>query len=326
MNMSAEYPRFVISAFMPFCVRRAEGSVPHTENPVLAARLRRMADILALQQADTRRVAAYRRAADMISALQVSVDELARAGGVAALAALTGIDGGIAAAILEMVTTGRWSALERLLGTLDPEELLSTLPGIGPGLARRLHQELQIETLEELEDAVRDGRLRSLRGVGEGRAQTIGAVLADRLGHHRSRTAAAPSPPVALLLDVDREYRAKAWQGVLPTIAPKPFNPSRTAWLPVLHTQRDRWHFTVLFSNTARAHALGRIRDCVVIHYQTDATHEAKCTVVTETSGELSGRRVVRGREDECRSVYALLPRAPGPPSPDGEPPRDVSL
>lgn len=59
-----------------------------------------------------------------------------------------------------------------------------------------------------------------------------------------------------MLLDVDRAYRAAA--GALAKIAPKRFNPAGEAWLPILHTERGPWRFTALFSNTARAHSLGR--------------------------------------------------------------------
>jgi hypothetical protein len=46
------------------------------------------------------------------------------------------------------------------------------------------------------------------------------------------------------LLDVDREYREKAAAGQLRSIAPRRFNPSGEAWLPVLHTQRRERHYT----------------------------------------------------------------------------------
>lgn len=50
-----------------------------------------------------------------------------------------------------------------------------------------------------------------------------------------------------------------------------------TAWLPILHSFRDGWHFTALFSNTDRAHELGRVRDWVVIYVERDG-HEGQCT------------------------------------------------
>jgi putative hydrolase len=114
---------------------------------------------------------------------------------------------------------------------------------------------------------------------------------------------AAHEPDVATLLAVDREYRHDADR--LPTIAPRRFNPSGEAWLPVLHTQRDGWHFTALYSNTAQAHQLDRTRDWVVLYYYDDEHVEGQHTVVTETHGPLTGRRVVRGREAECRKHYA---------------------
>jgi len=96
-------------------------------------------------------------------------------------------------------------------------------------------------------------------------------------------------------------YR-KAADGSLRTIAPKRFNPSGEAWLPVPHAQRGEWHFTALYSNTARAHELGRTRDWVVIYYYDGDHVEGQCTVVTESRGALAGKRVVRGREEECRA------------------------
>ena len=82
-------------------------------------------------------------------------------------------------------------------------------------------------------------------------------------------------------------------------IAPRRFNPSGAAWLPILHTERDPWRFTALYSNTARAHELGRTRDWVVIYFHQDDEVEGQRTVVTETLGPLAGHRVVRGREGE---------------------------
>ncbi len=114
------------------------------------------------------------------------------------------------------------------------------------------------------------------------------------------------------MLDVDREYLTKVAQGTLRKIAPKRFNPAGEAWLPVLHTRRGDWQFTVLFSNTRRAHELGKAQDWVVIYYHTDSEPEAQCTVVTETHGTMEGRRVVRGREGDCIAHYAAPGQAAG--------------
>jgi hypothetical protein len=61
---------------------------------------------------------------------------------------------------------------------------------------------------------------------------------------------------------------------------------------------------TALFSNTALAHELGRTRDWVVIYFGRAGGPEHQRTVVTERLWPLAGRRVVRGREAECRAYW----------------------
>lgn len=277
-------------------------------NLAIAGRFREAATLLGAQGANAFRVAAYRRAADTVAALDQPVAEIAEREGLDGLDRLHGVGPALAAAIMEMVTTGRWRTLEGLRGEADPERLLQTVPGIGPALAAEFHEKLGVETLEALEVAAHDGRLDTLKGIGPRRTAIIADSLNRMLGRVRPGVPAGPrvrgaEPPVETLLDVDREYREKARAGVLRTIAPRRFNPKSEAWLPILHTERDPWQFTVLFSNTARAHELGRTRDWVVMFYHSDHEPERQCTVVTETRGELEGRRVVRGREAECREA-----------------------
>jgi DNA polymerase (family 10) len=111
------------------------------------------------------------------------------------------------------------------------------------------------------------------------------------------------APSAQLILGIDAEYRKKAAAGRLKKIAPKKLNPEGKAWLPIMSTERERWRFTVLFSNTQRAHDLGKTNDWVVVYYD-DGSGERKCTVVTEFKGELNGKRVIRGREKECGEYY----------------------
>jgi len=282
-------------------------------NATIARMMREAADLLAQQGANPFRVSAYRRAAATLDGLPKDVTAIAARDGLDGLVALPGIGRSLAAVILEILRTGRWAQLERLRGEVAPESLFQAIPGIGPGLARALHDHLEVETLEGLEAAAHDGRLDAVPGVGARRADMIRAQLAAMLGRRRPQPSdgrGAP-PPVALLLDVDGEYRDKAAAGRLRRIAPRRFNPKGEAWLPVLHAQRGDWHFTALFSNTARAHELDRVRDWVVIYFHTDSEPEGQGTVVTETRGPLEGRRMVRGREAECRDFYERESRAP---------------
>ncbi|NIR98828.1 MAG: DNA-binding protein, partial [Gammaproteobacteria bacterium] len=263
-------------------------------NAHVAAKLREAADLLEQQAANPFRVSAYRRAADTVADLEEDLQGLVQREGMDGLVALPGIGRGIAAAIDELLRTGRWSQLERLRGTLEPEKLFQSVPGIGPELARRIHDTLHVDTLEALEIAAHDGRLETVEGLGPRRATAIRATLESMLGRVRgARTRGrADGPDVATLLDVDEEYREKGEAGRLPTIAPRRFNPRSEAWLPVLHTNRGEWHFTALFSNTARAHELKRTRDWVVVYFYDDHHQEGQHTIVTETHGPLRGRRV----------------------------------
>jgi hypothetical protein len=274
-------------------------------NAALAANLRELADLLDQQGSDGFRVAAYRKAADTVDGLDRPVRDILATRGRDALVALPNIGRGIAAALSEMVMTGRWSQLDRLRGSAEPEQLFRTIPGIGPELAQKLHDDLDLETLEALEIAAHDGRLEKIEGFGPRRAEMIRTALAERLGRPRLRRIrqARERPAVRILLDVDREYRERATAGELRKIAPRRFNPDGEAWLPILHTRRGQWEFTALYSNTQLAHELGRVKDWVVIYYHMDATPEGQCTVVTERRGRLKGRRVVRGREEESEAA-----------------------
>lgn len=54
--------------------------------------------------------------------------------------------------------------LERLRGSLDPEQVFQSIPGVGPGLARRIHESLEVDTLAEPELAAHEGRLEQVPG------------------------------------------------------------------------------------------------------------------------------------------------------------------
>jgi len=201
------------------------------ENRTIAERLREGAAILEQQGASRFRVAAYREAADTVENLPQDISVIFRAEGFYGLTALPGIGIQIGGAIAEMIRTGQWMQLERLRGTLDPESLLSKVPGIGGNLARRILNELHVDTLEGLETAVYDGRLEKLPGFGARRVAMVRAALGEMLGRRRPRRADRDEPPVDILLDVDREYREKAAANKLRLIAPKRFNPkTKRGW------------------------------------------------------------------------------------------------
>lgn len=269
-------------------------------NTEMARQFRTAAALLRAQHADSRRISAYERGAEHLDQLTESAASIYRRDGLAGLIAQPTIGRALASAIVDVIEFGHWRWLERLEGDGDPERVLASLPTVGQSFAHRLHTELHIDTLDDLERAVYDGRLGRMRGVGDKRWHAIRDALLVRRRAREVPAGAlgaddhevhASAPATSVLLGIDAEYRMKADLNQLPTIAPRRFNPTRAHWLPVLHTERDGRHFTAMFSNTARAHQLGHIDDWVVI--SADDADDMNWTVVTDPNGAV--QRVVRG-------------------------------
>jgi len=285
------------------------------DNEKIADILERVALLLDLKKEERSRIRSYRNAARLIRECDRPVAELVEQQGGEALTAFPGIGEKLAGAIQEIVEAGGLRLLDRLEDEVSREVPFTKVPGIDAETAARIHSVLGIETLEELEVGAHDGSLDLVDGLSRERIGEIRDALGRMLSRSARRRARprpqtrgrrGPSrtePPAALLLEIDEEYRAKAEADELKKIAPRRFNPEGKRWLPLMKTQRGGWSFTVLFSNTARAHELGKTTDWVVI-YCKQAGAEEQCTVITAGAGPLRGRRVIPGREDECREHY----------------------
>ena len=273
-----------------------------SENADLAGQLDHIAELLEAQKANPFRVHAYRHAADTVRACPEPVTDRFAREGIDGLLRMPGIGRSISSLIREYARSGRISVLGRLEGAVSTEDVLARVPGLGPTLAHRVHESLGAESLEELEYACFDGRLAALEGFGPRRVAAITAsvrAMLDESGRRRAQeTGDARRPSVVTLLAVDETYRRRAEAGELARIAPRRFNPEGRAWLPILHTDAEGWQLTALYSNTARAHRLGKTREWVVIYADRDGMHD-QATVVNERrrSGVV---RIVRGREREC--------------------------
>lgn len=299
-----------------------DSTLVHLTNFELATKLDTVSELLSMQGADRFRVEAYQRAASSIRELDRLVWQIYGELGIDGLEKIPGVGRTISRALQQLIRGGRWPLLERLQGNDVAEQAFASVPGLGPKLAKRIHEELGIETLAELQIAAWNGRLGHMQGIGKKRVQAVRESLAARgrqlsggVGqgtNEQSRLFAdsgdlTSEVSVAELLDIDDQYRFQARKGQLPRTTPKRFNPTQAAWLPVLHTQRNGRHYTALFSNSAHAHAMGTTHDWVVIYFE---DHEkrgqhGRWTVITSGFGKLKGRRIVRGREKECESFYA---------------------
>ena len=285
-------------------------SVAKNLNQQVADQLREIAYLLEQQKANPFRFRAYLNAANTVEGLSENIKDIVEKQGIQGLVALPAIGSGIARSIYEYVAIGSMTRLKNLKGESDPIRLFQSIPGVGPELANRIYTYTHADSFEALEIAIHNGVLSGVPGLGENRLNGIQAWLLKTLGEQRIRSrvkqVAEHAPSIALLIKVDSEYREKSNAGKLPTIAPKRFNPEGKAWLSILHATVEGWHFTALFSNTLLAHQLKRTDDWVVIYFYDEDHQEGQYTVVTETRGPLTGKRVVRGRELECREFYSL--------------------
>jgi hypothetical protein len=237
------------------------------------------------------RVRAWRRAADQIEELSRPLEEIYREQGRAGLKALPGVGDHLAYTLEGLLSTGKWRVLHPEETAQEPDRQLISLPGIGPWLALRLRERLGITTLEELDQAIRADRLGDV-GIGPARLHHLREALAQRLG----AAAAAPGEPrIADLLQLDADYRERVKAQALPL-----------PW----HLERNGVSYRVDFCRNTLARRLQRTRDWVEVRY-TGPEHQGQRLVVTEERGDLQGRRIVRGRERECRAYYHSTAQRP---------------
>lgn len=135
-------------------------------NADIAAIFEEIANLLEIQGANPFRIRAYRNAARTIGELSTEAYVLVEKD--EDLTRFPGIGHDLSAKIQEIITTGHCSLLDRLHTELPPAvtELLK-VPGLGPKRVRHLYHDLDVQTVEQLYCAARDGRIRALPGFGE---------------------------------------------------------------------------------------------------------------------------------------------------------------
>ncbi|WP_369414563.1 DNA polymerase/3'-5' exonuclease PolX [Corallococcus soli] len=135
-----------------------------TDKATVAQVLRDMSLLLQLQGETGFRVRAYDIAADRIANLPQDLGAIVTEG---RLQDLQGIGPGLAEKLSELVKTGRMSAFEELKARFPAGLLeLMKLPDVGPKKVAVLWKELQVGSVEDLERACQEGRVRELKGFG----------------------------------------------------------------------------------------------------------------------------------------------------------------
>ena len=150
------------------------------DNVAIAHILGEIADLLEIKGENPFKIRAYRNGADIIANHPHHVASLDAAG----LQEIPGIGKDLAARIREIAETGDARFHQELLAEFPPTILdLLRLQGVGPKTVATLYRELGVKTLEELERAASDGRVRALKGMGPKKEALILKAIEERRQH-----------------------------------------------------------------------------------------------------------------------------------------------
>ncbi len=140
--------------------------MPQVDNRKIAKMFNEIADLLDIDGDNPFKVRAYRNAARTILGYPRQMADLVEEG--FDLTSLRGIGKELAKKITEIVQTGKLAYLEKLKKTHPSqlEELLK-IPGLGPKRVRLLHELLHINSLADLEKALKAGKLEKVPGFGK---------------------------------------------------------------------------------------------------------------------------------------------------------------
>jgi DNA polymerase (family 10) len=155
-------------------------------NTEIAAALDELGDLSELDGAIVHRIVAYRNAAKAVREAPTSVAALARQG---RATELPGIGATIQEKVIALADDGAIPAAVKLRAKFPPGLIeITRLPGLGPKRARRLFDELKIDSLEALKDAAEHERIRTLKGFGPKAEESIlASVTAAGAGGPRTR-------------------------------------------------------------------------------------------------------------------------------------------
>ncbi|MBE0476935.1 MAG: DNA polymerase/3'-5' exonuclease PolX [Coriobacteriia bacterium] len=156
--------------------------MPEFDNAAVASMLDTMGDLLEVSGADKFRFLSYHKAANSIRAYPEPLSALAAEG---RLTDVPGIGVKLAASIAEIFDRGTFPEFEQVKSEFAPGIIrVMEVPGVGPKRARLLYDELQVTSVEDLEEALAAGRLEGLPGFGAKTIENVAAGIERAKAHH----------------------------------------------------------------------------------------------------------------------------------------------
>lgn len=174
--------------------------------------LEEIAVLLELKGENAFKIRAYQSGARALESLEDNLDELIRDD---TLVRVPGIGKALAEKIVTLRQTGKLEFYDKLRASI-PAGLLEMLdiPGFGPKKIRKIYDTLGIETLEELTEACKDGRIESLPGFGKKSVENLLRGIANREAYSRRHlwwdAARVASPMLEAIRALPEVIRAEA--------------------------------------------------------------------------------------------------------------------
>lgn len=277
-------------------------------NRELAEKLKGYAHFLRAGGGNVFRVRAYLQAAGIVESLSTPVQELLDRQGIEALQKLPGIGDHLAFTIERLLHTGQFYSMTAEAESLPPRQNLRSLRGVGPHLAEMLWEKKGIVSIDQLQKAMEQNQLRDLPLSEKQLDHLRQALVQWQKEQAIYQEELSGEPAIADLLAIDQEFRKTDLTRQLPHRREMRLFHHGENYTRSQKIRRKNWRYHVRYSNSSLAHRLGLYGDWVVIYFQDAKGNKGQRTVVTEYRGSLAGKRVVRGREEECAQYY--LPRS----------------
>ena len=163
-----------------------------------------IATLLELKGENPFKSRAYENAARAIEALSEPLEKMVAE---ERLGDIKGVGEGIQKKITELVTTGKLAYYEELKAATPPGLVaMLDIPGLGPKKIKVLHDELEIETVEQLEQACQGGKIAGLKGFGEKTQTNILEGIARRRAYASRHLISEALPRAEPLLEALRSH------------------------------------------------------------------------------------------------------------------------
>lgn len=225
----------------------------------------RVADLLEIEGANPFRVRAYRNAARSVGGLSRSVGDILDDG--EDLTEIPGIGEDLATKIEEIIQTGSLKQLEELTGRtpVDLSQMLE-ISGLGPKRVAKIHKELDVSNLDELQTAAARGEIQELKGLGPKTEDKILNDLEDREQGDQRILLSAAEEFTGPLVEYLRDLESVEWVKVAGSYRRRKETVGDLDILVISHAGEEVIARFVEYEDVEKVVSAGETRSAVILH------------------------------------------------------------